>query len=157
MSNLNNNNNIRTNNNNNINAKKQLPLKIPQYGNFYAPPTISSSSPPARGGAVPGGTVYQKASRQVFFTTSVKSENVILERNRHQPHRRLPLLLYKMELQYLQKQMRIEMKLSQKRKYLLQLLRIQKLLIDSEEKLKNNDNAKKKLNNTVIQKLWRLM
>ncbi|CAI2349019.1 unnamed protein product [Caenorhabditis sp. 36 PRJEB53466] len=39
---------------NNNNIKKQLPLKIPQYGNIYKP---SSPSPPR---AVPGGTVYQK-------------------------------------------------------------------------------------------------
>lgn len=58
-----NNNNSKTSNNNNNNVKKvQSPMKIPQYGNFYAQPP-SSPSPPARVGAVPGGTVYQKIEK----------------------------------------------------------------------------------------------
>lgn len=78
MSNLNNNNNTKTSNNNN-NVKKQLPLKIPQYGNFYAPPSISSPSPPARDGAVPGGTVYQKVSKEKPSPTSSTSSTTPIQ------------------------------------------------------------------------------
>ncbi|PIC43015.1 hypothetical protein B9Z55_009905 [Caenorhabditis nigoni] len=69
-----NNNNIKTSNNNTSNGvKKQAPLKIPQYGNFYAPP-VSSPSPPARVGAVPGGTVYQKVPKQSQNGTSSQTD-----------------------------------------------------------------------------------
>lgn len=57
----NNNNSKMSNNNNNV-KKQQSPVKIPQYGNFYVPPP-TSPSPPARVGAVPGGTVYQKVEK----------------------------------------------------------------------------------------------
>ncbi|EGT36221.1 hypothetical protein CAEBREN_08327 [Caenorhabditis brenneri] len=54
-----NNNNYYKRVSNNNNVKQKTPLKIPQYGNFYAQPP-KSPSPPVRTGAVPGGTVYQK-------------------------------------------------------------------------------------------------
>ncbi|CAP32114.1 Protein CBG13305 [Caenorhabditis briggsae] len=69
-----NNYNIKNSNNNTSNGvKKQAPLKIPQYGNFYAPP-VTSPSPPARVGVVPGGTVYQKVPKPSQNGTSPKTD-----------------------------------------------------------------------------------
>ncbi|CAB60515.1 WH2 domain-containing protein [Caenorhabditis elegans] len=67
-------------NNNNNNVKKQLPLKIPQYGNFYSQPSqpAQNRSPPVAPQAAPGGTVYKRTSREKLSPKSpVPNGNII--------------------------------------------------------------------------------
>uniref|UniRef100_A0A1I7SXG1 WH2 domain-containing protein n=1 Tax=Caenorhabditis tropicalis TaxID=1561998 RepID=A0A1I7SXG1_9PELO len=72
-SSYNSNNNYKSINNNN-NVKPKSPVKMPQYGNFYAqPPT--SPPPSKRIGAVPGGTVYQKTAAKEKSSSSPSSSS----------------------------------------------------------------------------------